>query len=46
MLVTILATGVLVVLIGNITFSHKTEYKAEFVDATGSPRATTSGSPA
>jgi phospholipid/cholesterol/gamma-HCH transport system substrate-binding protein len=35
MLVTILATGVLVVLIGNITFSHKTEYKAEFVDATG-----------
>ena len=35
MLVTILATGLLVVLIGNITFSKKTEYKAEFVDATG-----------
>jgi phospholipid/cholesterol/gamma-HCH transport system substrate-binding protein len=35
MVVTILATGLLAVLIGNITFSHKTEYKAEFVDATG-----------
>ena len=35
MVVTILATGLLVVLIGNITFSDKTEYKAEFVDATG-----------
>ncbi|MGB0101310.1 MAG: MlaD family protein [Nocardioides sp.] len=35
MLVTILATGVLVVTIGNITFSAKSEYRAEFVDATG-----------
>ena len=35
MVVTTLATGVLVVLIGNITSRSKTEYKAEFVDATG-----------
>jgi phospholipid/cholesterol/gamma-HCH transport system substrate-binding protein len=33
--VTTLATSVLVVTIGNISFSSKTEYKAEFVDATG-----------
>jgi phospholipid/cholesterol/gamma-HCH transport system substrate-binding protein len=33
--VTTLATSVLVVTIGNISFSPKTEYKAEFVDATG-----------
>ena len=33
--VTTLATGVLVVMIGNISFSPKSEYKAEFVDATG-----------
>jgi len=33
--VTTLATSVLVILIGNITFSSKTDYKAEFVDATG-----------
>ncbi len=35
LVVTTLATGLLVILIGNITFSQKTEYKAEFVDATG-----------
>ncbi len=35
MVVTTLATGLLVILIGNITFSQKTEYKAEFVDVTG-----------
>lgn len=34
-LATTLATSVLVATIGNITFSSKTEYKAEFVDATG-----------
>jgi phospholipid/cholesterol/gamma-HCH transport system substrate-binding protein len=33
--VTTLATGLLVVTIGNITFSDSTEYRAEFVDATG-----------
>ena len=33
--VTTLATSVLVVMIGNLSFSPKTEYKAEFVDATG-----------
>jgi phospholipid/cholesterol/gamma-HCH transport system substrate-binding protein len=34
-LVTTLATGMLIVTIGNITFSGKTDYQAEFVDATG-----------
>ncbi|GAA1796922.1 MCE family protein [Nocardioides hankookensis] len=34
-LVTTLATSVLVVLIGNISFSPKHEYRAVFVDATG-----------
>ena len=33
--VTTLATSVLVITIGNLSFSDKTEYKAEFVDATG-----------
>lgn len=33
--VTTLATSVLVIVIGNISFSPKTDYKAEFVDATG-----------
>ncbi len=33
--VTTLATGVLVVTIGNVSFAGSTEYKAEFVDATG-----------
>jgi phospholipid/cholesterol/gamma-HCH transport system substrate-binding protein len=33
--VTTLATSVLVITIGNLSFSPKTEYKAEFVDATG-----------
>ena len=33
--VTTLATGVLVVLIGNITFQSSRTYKAEFTDATG-----------
>jgi phospholipid/cholesterol/gamma-HCH transport system substrate-binding protein len=33
--VTTLATSVLVATIGNISFSPKTDYKAEFVDATG-----------
>ncbi len=33
--VTTLATGVLVVTIGNVSFSGSKEYKAEFVDATG-----------
>ncbi|MGZ4448321.1 MAG: MCE family protein [Nocardioides sp.] len=33
--VTTLATGVLVVTIGNITFGGAKQYKAEFVDATG-----------
>ena len=33
--VTTLATGVLVITIGNITFGGSKEYKAEFVDATG-----------
>jgi phospholipid/cholesterol/gamma-HCH transport system substrate-binding protein len=35
MVITTLATGMLVVLIGNITFGGSREYKAEFVDATG-----------
>ena len=35
MVVTTLATGLLVVLIGNFTFGPSNEYKAEFVDATG-----------
>jgi phospholipid/cholesterol/gamma-HCH transport system substrate-binding protein len=34
-IVTTLATGVLVVIIGNVTFGGSKEYKAEFVDATG-----------
>ena len=33
--VTTLATSLLVMTIGNITFSKKYEYSAEFVDATG-----------
>ena len=33
--VTTLATGVLVITIGNLTFGGRKEYKAEFVDATG-----------
>src|SRR5215218_7496134 len=33
--VTTLATSVLVVTIGNLSFSAKSDYKAEFVDATG-----------
>ena len=33
--VTTLATGVLVVTIGNVSFGDSREYKAEFVDATG-----------
>jgi phospholipid/cholesterol/gamma-HCH transport system substrate-binding protein len=33
--VTTLATGVLVVIIGNLTFAGSKDYKAEFVDATG-----------
>jgi phospholipid/cholesterol/gamma-HCH transport system substrate-binding protein len=33
--VTTLATSMLVVTIGNISFTDKTEYRAEFVDATG-----------
>jgi phospholipid/cholesterol/gamma-HCH transport system substrate-binding protein len=33
--VTTLATSVLVVIIGNVTFGGSKEYKAEFVDATG-----------
>jgi phospholipid/cholesterol/gamma-HCH transport system substrate-binding protein len=33
--ITTLATSVLVATIGNISFSGKTEYRAEFVDATG-----------
>ena len=33
--VTTLATSMLVVVIGNISFTDKKEYKAEFVDATG-----------
>ena len=35
MVVTTLATGVLVAVIGNITFGPSKTYKAEFVDATG-----------
>jgi phospholipid/cholesterol/gamma-HCH transport system substrate-binding protein len=35
MLVTTLATAVLVMTIGNISFAPKNEYQAEFVDATG-----------
>ncbi|MCW2842894.1 MAG: virulence factor Mce family protein [Nocardioides sp.] len=34
-IVTTLATSVLVVIIGNVTFGGSKEYKAEFVDATG-----------
>ena len=34
-MVTTLATSVLVVTIGNISFSSKSDYQAEFVDATG-----------
>jgi len=34
-LVTTLATGVLVITIGNLTFGDSREYRAEFVDATG-----------
>ncbi|MEJ7773821.1 MAG: MCE family protein [Nocardioidaceae bacterium] len=34
-IVTTLATGVLVAIIGNLTFAPSREYKAEFVDATG-----------
>jgi phospholipid/cholesterol/gamma-HCH transport system substrate-binding protein len=33
--ITTIATGLLVITIGNITFSDSKEYKAEFVDATG-----------
>ena len=33
--ITTLATGVLVITIGNLTFGGSKEYKAEFVDATG-----------
>ncbi|MEO7351524.1 MAG: MCE family protein, partial [Marmoricola sp.] len=33
--VTSLSTGVLVVLIGNLTFGASRDYKAEFSDATG-----------
>jgi phospholipid/cholesterol/gamma-HCH transport system substrate-binding protein len=35
MVVTTLATGVLVIIIGNITFGSSNSYKADFVDATG-----------
>ena len=35
MLVTALATSLLIIVIGNFTFSRSYEYKAEFVDATG-----------
>ena len=35
MIVTTLATGVLVMTIGNVSFGGSREYKAEFVDATG-----------
>lgn len=35
MVVTVLATSVLVITIGNISFQSATEYKAVFVDATG-----------
>ena len=35
MVVTTLATGVLVVTIGNISFGGSRDYKAEFADATG-----------
>jgi phospholipid/cholesterol/gamma-HCH transport system substrate-binding protein len=35
MVVTIVATGLLVVTIGNITFGSSREYQAEFVEATG-----------
>ena len=35
MVVTTLATGVLVITIGNLSFGGSKEYKAEFVDATG-----------
>ena len=34
-LVTTLATGVLVITIGNLSFGGTRQYKAEFVDATG-----------
>ena len=33
--VTSLATGVLIAVIGNLTFAGSNDYKAEFVDATG-----------
>ena len=33
--VTLMATGVLIITIGNISFADSKEYKAEFVDATG-----------
>src|SRR5918995_6755674 len=33
--ITTIATGLLVVTIGNVSFSGSKEYKAEFVDATG-----------
>lgn len=35
MLITTLATGLLIITIGNITFGGSKDYKAEFVDATG-----------
>jgi phospholipid/cholesterol/gamma-HCH transport system substrate-binding protein len=35
MVVTALATGVLAIVIGNLTFGSSTTYRAEFVDATG-----------
>jgi phospholipid/cholesterol/gamma-HCH transport system substrate-binding protein len=35
MVVTTLATALLVVIIGNVSFAPKREYRAEFVDATG-----------
>ena len=44
--VTSMATGILIVLIGNLNFASTRDYKAVFTNATGSTRATTSGSPA
>ncbi len=35
MVVTTLATALLVIMIGNVSFAPQHEYKAEFVDATG-----------
>ena len=35
MVVTALATGVLAIVIGNLSFGSKQTYRAEFVDATG-----------